>query len=158
VDLAKSDLPEKWDLVHAAIGGGICFIILLLGSDFAQGIHEQVLVFFNIIGVMFYQEQYGLARSIIMFGSLYLLSGFCGGIYAGYKVENGLSVILAIPGLIGFTTLALLSFFLGQFDVSGLNILNLFLIPLLGDVIGSYLGGYAISWPSREEKEETAKS
>ncbi len=147
-------LPDKWSLIHAAIGGGICFIVMFIVSDLAQGVMERILIYFGVIGVIVFQEQFALARIIILFGAVYLPSGFFGGLYTGYKVEEGLKTILAAPGVIGFSILTILTYFLGQFDPSSPDFAYRLILPLLGNIIGSYLGGYAMNWPSEEEETE----
>jgi len=152
--MSKLELPDKWSLVHTAIGGGICFIVMFVISDLAQGVMERILIYFGVIGVIVFQEQFALARSIVLFGAVYLPGGFFGGLYTGYKVEEGLRTILAAPGVIGFAILTILTYFLGQFDPSSPDFTYRLLFALLGNIIGSYLGGYAMNWPAEEEATE----
>jgi len=151
------NLPEKSVLIHAVIGGVICFIVVFLISSMASPILLQILVFLGITGVMTYQDQFLLAAGLILFGTVYLVGGFCGGLYTGYQVQENLKVTLIIPGLIGFIIYIVITYFFGQIDLSIIGMIYGFFLPLLGNLVGAYLGGYAMNWPSEEEKEEAGK-
>jgi len=155
--LLESSLPQKSDLIHAVLGGAICFFAVFLVSSMASGILLQILVFLGWTGVMTYQDQFLLAAGLILFGTVYLVGGFCGGLYTGYKVKENLKVILAVPGLIGFTISTVIAYFFGHIDFSFIGMIYGFYLPLLGNLVGAYLGGYAMNWPSEEEKEEAGK-
>jgi len=115
---------------------------------------ERILIYFGVIGVVMFQEQFALARGMVMLGTVYLPGGFFGGLYTGYKVEEGLRTILAVPGAIGFVVLTILTYLLGQFDPSSIDFAYRLLFPSLGNIVGSYLGGYAMNWPTEEEETE----
>ena len=151
------DLPERSDLIHAAIGGGICFAVMLLFEFFAQRGFVSSLLYFGIIGVMAFQEQFALALGIFSFGTVYLLGGFLGGLYAGYQIEENLRVALAIPAIIGFVAYMASMFLLGSADLSTIDLVNNVFLPLAGSITGAYLGGYAMNWPSEEEGESFEK-
>jgi len=153
--LLNFDLSEKMDFIHAALGGGICFFVMFLLSDLAQVALERLLIFFGVVGVVVFEQQFLLARLVIMFGVVYLTSGFCGGLYTGYNVKENLKIIFAIPGIIGFIGLTILTYFLGYVDLSTIDFTSEIFLPLLGSMLGAYLGGYTMNWPS--EGEETSE-
>jgi len=124
---------------------------------FAQRGFISSLLYFGLIGVMTFQEQFVLALGILSFGAVYLLGGFLGGLYAGYQIEENLRIALAIPGIIGFTVYTASMYFLGATDFSNIDLLNRVFLPLVGNVAGAYLGGYAMNWPSEEEGESSEK-
>ena len=155
--LSGFDLPGRSDLIHAAIGAGICFFVMFFFEFFAQRGFISSLLYFGLIGVMAFQEQFVLALAIFSFGTVYLLGGFLGGLYAGYQIEENLRVALAIPGIVGFIIYTVAMYLLGATDFSNIDLANRVLLPLVGNVAGAYLGGYAMNWPSEEEAESFEK-
>jgi hypothetical protein len=151
------NLPERTDLIHAAIGGGICFIIMFLILDITRGLAMQGLVYFGVVGVVAFREQFSLALGLILFGAGYLPAGFIGGLYTGYQTEENQKVLLAIPGAIGFIAINILTVLLGNVNVASTEFASTILWSLVGNVAGAYLGGYAINWPSEEEEESPGK-
>jgi len=149
---ADFPLPSKSSLIHAAIGGGICFFAVTILLDVAYGGLIRSLISLNVIGVMVFTEQFTLARNIFLFGVVYLSSGYCGGLYTGYQVEEeDLKIVLAVCGVVGFVAFLVLYYFLGYLELSSLDVLGQVIFPLVGCVAGSYLGGYTLNWPSPEE-------
>ncbi len=147
----KFQLPKIRELVHIVIGGAIClFIIYILLS---VSVVENLFMISGSLGILIFQETLN-ALEIITFGIVYLPSGFLGGIYTGYQISENLRIILLFPGMIGFVILTLLKYFSGNINPSDINLMGDILIPLLGSVIGSFLGGYTINWESEEEKTE----
>lgn len=146
------DLPEKMDFFHSALGGGICFLFIFFLANIATAALERLLIFFGVVGVTVFEEPFTIAKSILLFGIVYLPGGFCGGLYTGYQVEENLKTILAIPGIIGFSALTFSMHFLGYLNLSNMySVIEVFL-SLLGNLIGAYLGGYTMNWPSGEEE------
>ena len=78
---------ERMDLVHAAIGGAICFGITILVLDIVYNGLLNLLYSLNMAGVTFFIENYMMARALFIFGVVYLTSGFCGGVYTGYNLS-----------------------------------------------------------------------
>jgi len=154
---SQLDLPDKWSFIHAAIGGAICFLVTILISDLIQVGLQQILINSGCFGVVSFEE-FAIARDIIMFGVVYLSSGFCGGLYTGYQTDENLRIVLLIPGVIGFIAVIILTYFLGYLNLSNMNfIIKSVILPLIGNVIGAYLGGYTMNWPSEEDVPEVEK-
>lgn len=151
--MSRFDLPERSDLIHAAVGAGICFFVMFFFEFLAQRGFISSLLYFGLVGVMAFQEQFALALAIFSFGTVYLLGGFLGGLYAGYQIEENLRVALAIPGIVGFIVYVASMFFLGGANLSNIDLANRVFLPLVGNVSGAYLGGYAMNWPGEEEDE-----
>jgi len=140
----------KWDLINSAIGGAIFFIAAILLSDLAEIFLRQILVYFGIIGVIAF-DSFKIAKAIIIFGVAYLLCGFFGGLFTGYRCEKRVNLFLLITASIGFVALVALSFFAGRLSLPTAYV-DILIPALAGDFIGVYLGGYTIIWSSREEE------
>jgi len=143
----------KKEILHSAIGGGICFISMVFLTSFIRYINiqlEQLLVTLGILGVTAF-EPYAIARAAIVFAPIYLLCGFLAGLYTGYLTEE-LKITLPITGGIGFIGFIVLLFFYGGLNLN--NYLEFVVLPLLGNIVGAYLGGYTVIWPGEEEEEE----
>jgi len=151
-------MPERGDLLHAAIGGGICFLTMAVLVDIGQIALEQILSTLGIAGVMVFHDQILIAKAIFTFGLIFLTSGFLGGLYVGYQTDENLRTILAIPGVIGFVALTVLIAVLGNPSVFYSDILGRIVFPLFGNIVGSYLGGYTLNWSTEEEEEEELPS
>jgi hypothetical protein len=136
------------DFLHAALGGGISFSIVFFLSDFAERGLTQLLLYLGITGVMIF-EPYMFASQIFSFGFVYLVAGFFAGLYTGYQVEENLKLVLVFPGLIGFILFLTVSIITNMYIP-----LNLIVFSLIGNIIGSYLGGYTLNW-SKEDYSET---
>ncbi len=155
---------EKWDLIYALIGGGLGFIVVwvtsvLIFDPNGIGAVYWSLASLGILGIISFQEQFALASAIMQFGIVHLLGGFCGGLYTGYKVEKKLKFLLIIPGiatfLISFLIFIASTYFQGgAVNLSTTNLLGTVILPITGNLTGSYLGGYAINWPTKEETEK----
>jgi len=150
-------LPGKSELLHSVIGGGICFVVAFLVSGVLPGGVVQSLMSLGIAGVISFQDEFILATNVILFGAAYLPSGFIGGLYTGYQTEENLKITLAISGVLGFVILTVLLFFLGQVSPANLDLVGRLILPFAGNVLGAYLGGYAMNWPSGEEEESFGK-
>ena len=144
---------EKEDLIHAAIGGGVCFLLMFLLTELAQIGLQQILINLGMIGVMVFKEPFQIARLIFVFGIAHLTSGFCGGLYTGYKVLENMKIILLIPGVIGTVGFVLLLLIMGRLGTPDADYIGYVLLPFIGSVTGSYLGGYAINWSVEEEEQ-----
>jgi len=145
---------EKEDLIHAAIGGGICFLLIVLLSDIAYNGLQQILINWGMIGVMVFKEPFEIAQLIFMFGIVHLTSGFCGGLYTGYNVLKNLKIVLLIPGVVGTVGFIVLLLIMGRLGTPDVDYyVSYVLLPFIGSVTGSYLGGYAINWYVEEEEQ-----
>jgi len=141
------------EIVHVIVGGAICLSTMFTLFGLIGFLLEQILMRFNMLGVVVF-ESFTIARTIISFASVYLISGFLGGLYTGYFTQRGLKATLPITGIIGFVGFSLLLFFSGgSLDFSE-NFLERLILPISGSIIGAYLGGYTINWPSEEEETE----
>ena len=150
--LPEFDMSGKRGFIHAAIGGGICFLIMLLTMDIAQAGLQQILVFFGSIGVTIFQQEYALAAGIILLGIVYLPAGFIGGLYTGYQTDENPKILLGITGVLAFVILVIIFYFFGLFSTPNVDYINRILLPFVGNIAGAYLGGYAMNWPGEEEE------
>lgn len=150
-------LPGKSELIHSVIGGGICFVVAFFVLGIVPQVVVQSLMSLGIAGVITFQEEFVLATNLILFGAAYLTSGFIGGLYTGYQTEENLKITLAISGVVGYVILTVLMFFSGQIDPANVDLIGRLVLPLAGNVLGAYLGGYAMNWPSEEEEESFGK-
>jgi len=150
--MGLGSLGRYGDLLHIAFGGGICLAAMyFLISLVPAGIR---ILLFNIgyAGLLAFTEATN-AMVLLMLGTVYLPSGFLGGLYTGYKINENIKIILLFPAMIGFAGLIALRFFTGYLNLSIINLQNEIFIPILGNVVGAYLGGYTMNW----EMEETVK-
>jgi len=151
---------ERMNLVHIAIGGGICLgmtvllISIIIGSESTPGLLQQLLFKLGMSGVTFFIDYYQIAQELFIFGLVYLTSGFCGGIYAGYNAFTNLKGTLFIPAIISTVGFVLLAIFVANYSITP-EFLGLILLQLAGNTLGSYLGGYAINWRYLHEEEKT---
>jgi len=156
-ELSKSDSFERGDLVHIAIAGAIGFGITIILFSMVQDGFLQLWFNLNMGGVIFFIDLYLVARNLFVFSLVYLTSGFCSGIYVGYNVYPNLKRTLFIPAVINTVSFLLLVTIIDNYPVT-MGIINLLLIQLTGNTIGSYLGGYAINWGELHKESETQKS
>ena len=156
-ELSERSSLERGDLVHIAIAGAIGFGITIILVDMVQNGFLQLLFNLNMGGVIFFIDLYLVARNLFVFSLVYLTSGFCSGIYVGYNVYPNLKRTLFIPAVINTVSFLLLVTIIDNYPVT-MGIINLLLIQLTGNTIGSYLGGYAINWGELHKESETQKS
>ena len=142
---------SKGDVINSLIGGVICFFTMIVLPGIMDTLFRQILVFLGIIGVMAF-DSFRIAHAIIIFGIAYLICGFLGGLYTGYRVEIRLNLFLFITASIGFISFVLLSYYLGHLTLPNVYI-DVIIPALAGIFIGVYLGGYTIIWPYRHEEE-----
>jgi hypothetical protein len=150
---SRFNLPEKSVLIHWAIGGVICILSMFLLRGLVFTVLEEILVYFGLLGAVFFEETSVFAATAFSFGIVYLTAGFCGGLYTGYNIDENLKIFLAIPGIIGFTALTIALYFFGDLASLNISLVGDIFLPFLGSLIGSYLGGYAMNWPTKEEEE-----
>lgn len=146
-----SNTLTKKDILHSALGGGICFLGTLFLSSLVNLLIQRMLMALGILTVSVF-ENFVIAKSAMAFALIYLISGFLGGLYTGYSVENNMKITLSITGGIGFIGFMVMLIFYGELNLN-MNYFEMIILPLLGDLIGAYLGGYTIRWPSESEEE-----
>jgi len=148
------DAPTKKDILHSVVGGFICFLITIVLFSFMDIILKQILISLGVSGVVAFTT-FAIAKAAIVFALVYLVCGFIGGLYTGYFVEKGLRITLLITGGVGFVSFLVLLYFFGRVTLNiGYYYLEMIILPLLGNIIGAYLGGYTISWQSEGEEVE----
>jgi len=143
------------DVLNSLLGGIICFSTMTILPGIMDMLFREILIFLGIIGVMDF-DSFRIAHAIIFFGITYLICGFLGGLYTGYKVEARLNLFLFITASIGFVFLVILLYYLGHLTLPNVYV-DVIIPALAGSFIGVYLGGYTIIWPYRHE-EETSTS
>jgi len=148
---------ERMDLVHTAIGGAICFGITVLVLDIVYNGLPYLLYSMNMAGVTFFTENYVIARAFFIFGLVYLTSGFCGGVYTGYNVYANLKMLLVVPAMISTIGYILLMMFVANYPITS-EFISMVVLQLVGNTIGSFLGGYAINWKFLTEESGTKPS
>lgn len=153
---SESSSLERGDLVHIAIAGTIGFGITIFLLDMVQNGFMQMLFNLNMGGVVFFIDNYQVARNLFIFGLVYLTGGFCSGIYFGYNIYPNLKKTLFIPALISTVGFLLLVTIIDKYPIT-LGLVGLLTIQLTGNTIGSYLGGYAINWGQLHSKSETPR-
>jgi hypothetical protein len=142
---SEHESPRRMDLVHIAVGGGICFAITILIINPAQSFFQQTLFAIGMAGVSLFVDYYQVARDLFLLGLVYLPGGFGAGLYTGYNVYVDLNRILLIPAVIGTAGFIILVTIFGNQPVTS-EFVGLMLVQLIGNAVGSYLGGYAINW------------
>jgi len=145
-----NSIVSKKEILHSAAGGGICFLGMVFLYSIVNIMLQRLLMALGILSVSIF-ESFAIARAAIIFALAYLTCGFMGGLYTGHYTEK-LKITLPITAGIGFIGFLLLLFFNGRLN-SDINYLEMLVLPLLGNFIGAYLGGYTISWPSKSEEE-----
>ncbi len=142
---------SKGDILNSLLGGIICFFMMMVLPGIVDMLFRHLLIFLGIIGVMVF-DSFKIAHAMIIFGTAYLICGFLGGLYTGYRIEARLNLFLFITASIGFTSFIILSYFLGRLTLPSTYI-DVIIPALAGSFIGVYLGGYTIIWPYRHEEE-----
>jgi len=144
------------EIMHAAIGGGICFLMLLILTSitgFLELALYQVLQFFGILGIVVF-ESYAMVRLSMIFVPIYFISGFLGGLYTGHFTEKeAMNIKLLITGGIGSIGFLLLVVFFGNLSLLSSLYLELLVFPILGSIGGAYLGGYTVKKPGESDEE-----
>ena len=145
------DLSKLGESAPIILGGIICFFTAFSLLAMSQWIIHKTLFTFGCMGLLAFEETVpAIVMSLLVL--VYLPSGFFAGLYTGYKIKENLRVILIYPPLIGFAALMILRIYLGGLDLSLEGIGRDALIPLVGNVVGSYLGGYTMNWEMEEEE------
>lgn len=152
----ESGSLERMDLVHIAVGGIISFGIVIFLIDIVQNGFLQILFNLNMGGIIFFLDIYQTTRNLFVFGLVFLTSGFCGGIYTGYNLYPRLKKILFIPAVISTVGVFLLITVINGYAVT-FEFMSLMLMLLAGNIIGSYLGGYAINWGEMHGESEVSE-
>jgi len=147
-------LREK--IIHTLAGGGISFISIFFTESIFWLLMDYILRTLGIYGVLAYQEGQE-AFFLIGLGSVYLLSGFLGGLYVGYKIKEGLKTLMVFPAIICLLGMVVLQFLTGTtFPIANFTdyFIRAIVIPLSVLITGSYLGGYTLNWHVEEKPEE----
>ncbi len=153
MNIPKSGLSKYGFIFHAIIGGVICLFLSAILYAFLQVVVEGYLGGQGILGVLIFSDA-ATGMQMLSFGLAFLPAGFVGGLYGGFKIKENLRFTLGLPGIIGFIINIAMTLFGGGLSVLILDPLRTIIIPLTGDVLGSYLGGYMINWTSRETHPE----
>lgn len=150
-------LPRLREYAPIIFGGLICFFIsffLLSGSPpIWIYIIYKLLQTVGAYGLLAFYKEVEPALILFLVAIVYLPSGFLGGLYTGYKIKENLRIVLLYPSLIGFAILLILQLYFGVLDLSSPNLARDILVPLVGSIVGSYLGGYTVNWETEEEEE-----
>jgi len=141
------------DVLNSLLGGIICFSTMTILPGIMDMLFREILIFLGIIGVMAF-DSFRIAHAIIFFGIAYLICGFLGGLYTGYRVEARLNLFLFITASIGFILFVILLYYLGHLTLPNIYI-DVIIPALTGSFIGVYLGGYTIIWPNRHTEEKS---
>ena len=144
------NLSKHGNLLHIALGGAICFLAIVVLRSLMYVAVLMLLFNFNCLGLLSFENGRN-AIILFMLGTVYLPSGFSGGLYVAYKIKKNPKINLLIPAIIGTIIFAVLQFFTVYKSLSSFNFQNEVIIPLIGNVIGAYLGGYTLNWKTEEE-------
>ena len=141
--------------IHLSIGAAIIFFMIYILSGVLHASLSEIVAFLGYGGVMILDETTS-AIQVLLFGVVYLPSGFLGGLYTGFRLNQdemrvNLFTHQALLGVAGFSILFLARLILGFLSPSVVDYVTDILLPLSGCVLGGYLGGYAMNWPSEEE-------
>jgi len=145
-----NDLPTKRDIANSLVGGTLCFLSAVFLSSFVDLLLEQILLYFGISGVTAF-ESFSIAKAIIFFALVHLICGFISGLYTGYVTEKGVKITLFITGQIGFIGFFIYMTLLSKIYFVSHYYLEVISLPLLGNILGAYLGGYTIRWKNVKE-------
>lgn len=153
IDLSKlrESIPKLRESVPIILGGAIYFLTAFTLLSMWQWIIYALFRTFGIFGLLTFIEEIRPALVLFMIAIIHLPSGFLGGLYAGYKMKENLRIILIYPSVIGVTALAILQIAFGAIDLSLEGLGREVFLPLLGSILGSYLGGYTMNWETEEE-------
>ena len=149
-------LPRLREYAPIIFGGLISFFMaffLLSGSPpIWIYIIYKLLQTVGAYGLLAFYKEVEPALILFLVAIVYLPSGFLGGLYTGYKIRENLRIVLLYPSLIGFAILLILQLYFGVLDLSSPNLARDILVPLVGSIVGSYLGGYTMNWKTEEEE------
>lgn len=157
--MSVKELNYQRIAINLLIGGVINFGVMIFLDIILNSTMNWICRSLGIYGILVYEEALN-AYYIIRLGTVFLSSGFIGGLYVGYKVKENLRLIMAFPGLIGLTLVLVLQYFAGNRTSLIQQFLQLFgpikivVIPLLVLLLGSYLGGYTLNWQVEEKPKE----
>lgn len=157
--MSEEKLDYRRITINLLIGGVINFGAIIFLDMILSSTMNWIYRSLGIYGVLVYEEARN-AHYMIRLGTVFLSSGFIGGLYVGHKVKENLRLIMAFPGLIGLSLMLVLQYFAGNrallvqqlFQPFGL--VKIVVIPLLVLLLGSYLGGYTLNWQVEEKPEE----
>ncbi|GEM_PF-814343 len=155
----RGGYPRVYQITHTLIGGGIIagiLFVMLCIFNFQWIALVTLLNGLNCLGLILYPE-IAAVSVILSFAVIYMPSGFCGGLYTGYRIKENLRIILLIPALLGFLFIILILFWLFPKYRLLINPIRDILIPLIGIITGSYLGGYSMNWGVEAEEAEGVK-
>jgi len=145
---------EIRDLLHITLGSLICFLVtfLILMFGIFWSVISSILIRLNCVGLLAFNEVNDYAIPLLQFVIAYLPSGFCGGLYTGSKIKENLRMVLTLLPLIALAILTASIFIQFQITYGMIPSVNVqsILLPLIGYVIGSYLGGYSMNWEIEE--------
>lgn len=154
MDLDLSRYYERYyNLIHIILGGVICLLAMYTSTSILPRLVRVILYSLGCYGLMSFQEITN-AMLLLMFGAAYLPSGFIGGLYTGHRIKENLRIILLFPALIGFAGMIALHSSIEGVNISNLDLQREIIIPLIGDIIGTYLGGYTMNWEEESEPLE----
>ncbi|MEM1515825.1 MAG: hypothetical protein QXL85_08315 [Candidatus Bathyarchaeia archaeon] len=155
----KSETDYRKLALNSLIGGTILFGAVIFFDMILFSVTNWIYMSMGIMGLSAYDET-AIAYYIIKLGTVYLTSGFLGGLYAGYKIRERLKMTMAFPAIVGSLLLLLVvvvQFSLGYRPLSELDFLWLIrniIVPFLMSLFGSYLGGYTVNWEVEEKPKE----
>lgn len=150
IDLSRllSILRESFPIIS---GGVICFLAAFTLLSMWQWILSRLLLALGCFGLLSFVEEVRPAVVALLMVVIHLPSGFLGGLYTGYKIKENLRIILIYPSVIGVAALAIVQLYFHAIDLSFEGLGREVFLPLLGNIAGSYLGGYTMNWESEEE-------
>jgi len=143
------DFSKYSRAINIALGGTICLLANNIFLSTSQVAIRVLFLRFDCLGLLIFSEV-RTAISLFILGTVYLTSGFCCGLYIGFKIKETLRIVAAFPALIGFGGSLILRVSPGNADFSILNIVEEILMPLLANIAGSYLGGYTVANSQQE--------
>ncbi|MEM1606891.1 MAG: hypothetical protein QXW55_01375 [Candidatus Bathyarchaeia archaeon] len=145
--------------INLLIGGVISFGAMIFLDIILNSTANWIFRSLGIYGILVYEEALN-AYYLIRLGTVFLSSGFIGGLYVGHKIKENLRVIMSFPSFIGLSFMFTLQFFAGnralilqQFSQL-FGLVRVIIAPLLMLLLGSYLGGYTLNWQMEEKPKE----
>ncbi|MCX8170675.1 MAG: hypothetical protein N3E47_01705 [Candidatus Bathyarchaeota archaeon] len=154
--MSANKLNHRRIIINLLIGGMINFGALIFLDLTVYSMMDWIYRSLGIYGVLIYEEARN-AYYLIRLGTVFLSSGFIGGLYVGYKIKENLKLIMAFPSPTGLSLVILLQFLLGNRAILTQNVFELvkiFVIPLVISLLGSYLGGYTLNWHVEKKPKE----
>ena len=147
------DISSRFrELFPIILGALICLFSMFILLTVSQMIVQRLFLALGCAGLLVFEES-TFALIVSLIAIVYLPSGFLGGFYVGHKMEENLRIALLFPSLIAFVILTVLRFYFGGLILSFERLGRDVLLPLLGNVAGSYLGGYTVIWGKEESIE-----